>query len=353
MSKHTFKNLGKLSGPILITGHTGFKGTWLTIMLEAFGIEVLGISLEPEEKSLYRLAKSAKISKEAFLDIRNNESVNKFIKDAKPSVIIHLAAQSLVLESYRSPKTTFDTNVLGTVNVLDSAFGFDFVQAILVTTTDKVYKNFGSKIKYTEISQLEGSDPYSASKVGVEAAVSAWQKVSSIHGGPAVLAARSGNVIGGGDLANNRLIPDLIKGFIANKEVVIRNPKSTRPWQHVTDPLFGYLKYIDESLSGTYIPALNFGPTGQSISVSEVVAIARNAWGLETKILFEGNEEKLEADFLDIDSKQAQSTLNWKPQFTQEEAVTASINWWKTHIKDVGSARENCLKDIMKVINFD
>jgi CDP-glucose 4,6-dehydratase len=353
MSKHTFKNLSKLSGPVLITGHTGFKGTWLTIMLEAFGIEVLGISLEPEEKSLYRLAKSARIRKEAFLDIRDYESVNKFIKETKPSVIIHFAAQSLVLESYRSPKITFDTNVLGTVNVLESAFGFNFVQAILVTTTDKVYKNFGSKVKYKENSQLEGSDPYSASKVGVEAAVSAWQKVSLVHGGPAVLAARSGNVIGGGDLANNRLIPDLIKGFIANEEVAIRNPKSTRPWQHVTDPLFGYLKYIDEALSGDFIPALNFGPTGHSITVSEVVAIARDAWGLETKIRYEANEEKLEANFLDIDSNQAQSTLNWKPKFTQEEAVIASIIWWKTHTEGLGSARENCLSDIMKVTNFE
>jgi CDP-glucose 4,6-dehydratase len=350
MGASEFKSLKELPGPILVTGHTGFKGTWLTLILESLGIPTCGYSLAPESKSLYCISNREGLIHETFSDIRDFESINNFINITKPSIIVHLAAQSLVIESYKNPKLTFETNVLGTVNLLESSFKSKSVKRILIATTDKVYKNINNKKKYVETDQLEGSDPYSASKVATEAAAKAWQKIQSISSGPSVLIARAGNVIGGGDYSKNRLVPDLINGFSNHEDIIIRNSSNTRPWQHVIDPLYGYLKYLEESLRGEVENSLNFGPIEKSKSVREVVEIAQKAWGAKTNIKFEDSNSKTESDFLDIDPSLAISTLNWWPRWTQEDAMISTINWWKKVLLEKIDPRDVCLSDIERYI---
>jgi len=330
----------------LISGHTGFKGTWLTLILEKLGIPTCGYSLAPEEKSLYNISNRRGLINETYSDIRDFKSLDNFVKQIKPSLIVHLAAQPLVLESYNDPKLTFETNVLGTVNILESGFKCDSVKSILIATTDKVYRNTQKEHRFSESDPLEGSDPYSSSKVAVEAVAKAWQKISSISSGPSVLIARAGNVIGGGDYSKNRLVPDLIHGFTNNKEVIIRNSSSTRPWQHVIDALFGYLCYLDEGLKNDTKKALNFGPIEKSKSVRELVEIAQKTWGNKTNVKFENSNLNAESIYLDIDPSLAIASLNWKPRWTQEVAIMNTINWWKRVLVEKASPIEVCMHDI-------
>jgi len=345
-----FNLLKKLSGPVLITGHTGFKGTWLTLMLESLGVHTCGYSLPAEVNSLYQITNRINKIEEQFSDIRDFESLNDFIKKIKPSIVIHFAAQPLVLESYANPKLTFETNVLGTVNILEASFRSDSMQIVLVSTTDKVYKNTNSSKKFSEDDQLEGNDPYSASKVAAESAIKAWQKIRLDSSSPIVLAARSGNVVGGGDFSKNRLIPDLVRGFSSNETVYIRNPGSTRPWQHVTDSLYGYLRYVEESLIKPTHDALNFGPIGKSKSVKEVVEIAQETWGGITNVKYQNKTSKKESNLLDLDPSLAISTLKWQPYLTQEQAVVSSMVWWKKLLIEKVSAIDCCVADIKNLI---
>ena len=314
------KALKALNGPILITGHTGFKGTWLTLLLEQMGLEVAGISLPAQENSLFkRLNRKGKIS-ESFTDIRDFEQTQKKIAEYAPSVVFHMAAQPLVLNSYKSPRETFDTNVMGTANVLDSCFHTDSVKAVIAITTDKVYKNTNSNKRFVENDSLAGKDPYSASKVGSEAAVAAWQQIALVNGGPRVISVRAGNVIGGGDFAEDRLLPDLIRGFSSNIPVSVRNPDSTRPWQHVLDPLNGYIDVLAHVLEGGKETAFNFGPTEESLAVGEVVKIAAEIWGESAKTVLEKEViESKESLTLHLDSTLAHSVLGWKKILLEKE----------------------------------
>ena len=341
------------SGPVLVTGHSGFKGTWLTLLLEKLGIEVVGFSLSPEKDSLFDRAGRTGAIKEVFADIRDYERLNSFVNSVKPSAIIHMAAQPLVLESYRLPKETFDVNVMGTVNVLDSAFKTDSVQAIVVVTTDKVYRNDNSGRAFIESDPLEGKDPYSASKVGTEAAVAAWQQIQRISGGPKVVAVRAGNVIGGGDWGDNRLLPDLIRSFSSGQKMAVRNPASTRPWQHVLDPLGGYISALEAILGGEKISSVNFGPDTQSIAVSEVVRVAVETWGLETNIELDGSMPKntTEAISLDLNPNYAKQTLKWEPRWGQEEAVVSTVQWWNKVINQGVSPVDACLDDLNRILS--
>lgn len=320
-----------LDGPVLITGHTGFKGTWLTLLMETLGIEVHGMSLPPEKDSLYtRLGRQGKIE-EAFVDIRSFTAVEEFILNRKHAAVIHMAAQPLVMESYRSPLQTFETNVIGTANVFHAATKVNSSKAVIAITTDKVYRNENRGKLFKESDPLSGKDPYSASKVGAEAVVSAWQQISQIEGGPSFVSVRAGNVIGGGDMAQDRLIPDLIRGFSTHKTVKVRNPNSTRPWQHVLDPLLGYLMCLQKVVNGTEIESLNFGPNEPSLRVDEVVKTVQTAWGLETLVEFEEPVNQVyESSRLDLDSSLAKKLLGWKPVWTQEEAIVQTTNWWKS-----------------------
>lgn len=340
--------LRKLSGPTLVTGHTGFKGTWLTLLLERVGVPVIGLSLPPTPFSLYERAGRTRAIPEAFLDIREPNLVDAFLERYRPSAIFHMAAQPLVLESYKAPRETFSTNVMGTINILDAAFKTDFVESIVAVTTDKVYRNDNSGTKFKESDPLAGKDPYSASKVGTESAIAAWQQISKVSGGPKLAAVRAGNVIGGGDWAVDRLIPDLIRGFSTNSRVVVRNPKSTRPWQHVLDPVLGYVMAMEYMLAGNLITSMNFGPSDDSITVGEVVEIAKDCWPFPTSVEFaeQEQEEGIEAIALQLDSKLARSSLNWNCAWNQRESVTATIKWWDKVLSNSVIPAEACAFDI-------
>jgi CDP-glucose 4,6-dehydratase len=341
------QRLRELRGPLLLTGHTGFKGTWMTFLLEHLNVPVVGFSLPAEKDSLFDRAERTGAIPEEFSDIRDYEALERFIDLHKPSTIIHMAAQPLVLKSYESPRETFDVNVMGTVNILDIAFKKDFVKAIIVVTTDKVYRNDNSGRSFIESDPLEGKDPYSASKVGTEAVVAAWQQIAKASGGPKVVSVRAGNVIGGGDFAENRIIPDLIRGVITRDPVEIRNPESTRPWQHVLDPLRGYLMSI-EALNIKFHTNLNFGPNQESISVSEVVEIgSRTVSNLETFNTQHSDKKGLfEAINLHLDSTVAKDLLGWKPIWSQKEAITKSFQWWDAYLNQNKNPDYLCKKDI-------
>jgi CDP-glucose 4,6-dehydratase len=343
------EQLRALPGPILITGHTGFKGTWLTFLLEHLGVPAVGYSLAPERDSLYDRAKLKGTIPEIYADIRDSVTLRKFLATYKPSAIIHMAAQPLVLQSYKTPRETFDVNVMGTVNVLDEAFATNYVQAVIVVTTDKVYRNDNSGRAFVESDPLEGKDPYSASKVGAEAVVSAWQQIQKVSGGPKVVSVRAGNVIGGGDWAENRLIPDLVRGFISGNPIEIRNPNSTRPWQHVIEPLVGYLVTLEYVLEGGVISSINFAPDGESLSVREVVTIAQESWGTESDFRFVESKDKsqLESSILKLNAEYSNKLFPQLQTVDQAESIKKSIIWWK-NVQNLNSdPREECLKNVI------
>jgi len=339
--------LKRANGPIFITGHTGFKGSWLSLLLNHLGIEHFGYSLEAEENSLYKRANLESVSKGVVGDIRDLENLSKVLTEVRPSGVIHLAAQPLVLKSYQEPIETFQTNCIGTANVLKAAFDTPTVGVILAITTDKVYRNDNTGRRFVESDPLEGKDPYSASKVAAEAVCAAWQQISKTSGGPKVLVARAGNVIGGGDFARDRLIPDVIRAVTSGKTLQIRSPLATRPWQHVLDPLVGYLKYLEAGLTVSSPPkALNFGPAESSLTVSQVVEIASDLFKEKLSIQFHDLPTQTESQNLDLDSSQSNSVLAWKPRWNQEDAIKRTFEWWKCAFSGAKSAIEECNKDV-------
>jgi CDP-glucose 4,6-dehydratase len=345
------RSLRELPGPLLLTGHTGFKGTWMTFLLEHLNVPVVGYSLPAEKDSLYDRAERIEAIPEAFADIRDYEALERFIDLHKPSTIIHMAAQPLVLKSYESPRETFDVNVMGTVNVLDIAFKKDFVKAIIVVTTDKVYRNDNSGRAFVETDPLEGKDPYSASKVGTEAVVAAWQQISKVSGGPKVVSVRAGNVIGGGDFAENRIIPDLIRGVISGEPVEIRNPESTRPWQHVLDPLFGYLVIVEQCLQGLEHSHFNFGPMSKSLNVAKLTQIGSTIFkDLALSIEQNNSSMNTEATALDLDASLVCQSFGWKPNWTQEEAIFKTFSWWYSHLKDSRNVMQLCEAEVLEFL---
>ena len=339
----------KISGPVLVTGHTGFKGAWLTELLQGLSLEIAGYSLEALPDSLYSKLEHRGKFREEIADIRDLDNLTKFVSDIQPEVIFHLAAQPLVLESYSQPVSTFSTNVMGTANLLNAAFACDSVKAVVVVTTDKVYENKEQAVRFIENDPLGGKDPYSASKVGAEQVVIAWRQIQSISGGPRVIAVRAGNVIGGGDISANRLLPDLIRAFQTETAVEIRNPSSTRPWQHVVDPLAGYLLAAEMLLAGGDFPALNFSGIQQSESVFNVVEAAIHSWGGSARnmVSIRANQNSVaESKILDLDSTKARNLLGWKTQFTQIQAVEKTIEWHKTVDSKVLTPAEACELDL-------
>ena len=351
MAKHGQSRDIKAIGKVLLTGHTGFKGTWMTLLLASLGVEVVGLSLPAEQDSLYsRLNRNGAIDEHIF-DINDKERVAKAIRISGANTIIHMAAQPLVLQSYVNPLKTFETNVMGTVNVLDGAFASRKIETIVVVTTDKVYENKNAGIRFIESDSLAGKDPYSASKVGTEAAVAAWTQISRAQGGPTVISARAGNVIGGGDYAKDRIIPDIIRGVINETEVEIRNPRSTRPWQHALDPLAGYLlAAIDGSFNKDSF-SVNFGPSDSSLQVSEVVEHAEKVFGERLKITYPTlNTSNLESLLLDLDSNLANKRLNWMPAQTQLQSIKGTFDWWLDVLEKVKSPLEACQLDVHNFI---
>jgi CDP-glucose 4,6-dehydratase len=320
--------LRSLPGPVLITGHTGFKGTWLVRYLEQIGVEVCGFSLPLPEGSLYSRAQTKKTINEKFGDIRNIKEFDDFVNHVNPSVIIHLAAQSLVLESYQDPIGTFATNVIGTANVLETARCHESVRAVGVITTDKVYENRNTGRRFVESDSILGLDPYSASKAGAENVVTAWRNLVPENSQLNISVFRAGNVIGGGDIAQNRLIPDIVRAWENNTEVLIRNPMSTRPWQHVLDPLRGYVMALEDSIQNGKDHTLNFGPSEISMTVETVVEEVKKFWPELIIRQITGEQNEYESTLLDLDSNEAQSLLNWLPIYTQKQSIQKTLEWW-------------------------
>lgn len=327
------KNIGlstlmSLDGPVLITGHTGFKGTWLTRYLVQVGVHVVGFSLKPEETDLYTRAGLEGQIDEKFSDIRNYAELEAFCQRTKPVAIFHLAAQSLVIDSYRDPLTTFETNVMGTANILEVARRTNSVKATVIVTTDKVYQNRNLGKKFKEADPLLGLDPYSASKVGAENAAIAWRQLGTKENRANVSVVRAGNVIGGGDISKDRLLADVVRSRIFGSKLQIRNPKSTRPWQHVLDPLSGYVLALEKSLNLSRGNNFNFGPTEPALEVEKVIKIVQNSWRDIQFEIIEPEEGTYESKLLDLDSSFARKILSWTPKYSQVEAITKTLDWW-------------------------
>lgn len=328
------------SSRVLLTGHTGFKGTWLSRILDHLGAEVFGISLEPEKGSLFTKIPELNFARSEYFDLADNDRVKSVLQEVQPELVIHMAAQPLVRRSYRSPILTFHTNVMGTAHVLEAARHTQSVHGVLVVTSDKVYRNLETDRGYKEEDSLGGTDPYSASKAAAEMVVMAWRNIFGIESNRKIVSARSGNIIGGGDHSEDRLLPDLIRSFEANEVAQIRNPKALRPWQHVLDPLFGYLEIADQILAGTLKhDAYNFGPDETSkVNVGELADLACRAWGdgaaWETTI---DSDEMPETKLLWLDSSRARTKLNWNCFLNTEEAIVWTIDWEK-RAKEIGAA---------------
>ena len=313
----------------LITGHTGFKGAWLTLMLKNLGHTVSGVSLDPLPKSLYLMAD---VEKELLFDLRqdiiDSQSLIDIFQRINPDVVIHMAAQPLVLESYKNPVETFDVNVMGTLNVLEATRNLSNLKATLVITTDKVYKHLDYSKPYSETDNLGGSDPYSASKAAADIATESWSR--SFSKSPIAIA-RAGNVIGGGDFAEKRLIPELVSAYSKGLKPKLRNPKSIRPWQHVLDCLNGYLKLVDSQLEDGTSGAWNFGPSENvSRNVASLVGevamqygFSSDYWELESENLFD------ELDILRIDSTKSRRDLGWCEKYDFATSVKQTIDWYQ------------------------
>ena len=313
----------------LITGHTGFKGSWLSLMLQMQGHVVSGIALDPPTKSLFNQTDLSKIFKHDLrLDIRNRDGIKQAVERINPEVIIHLAAQPLVREAYRNPLETFDINVMGTLNILEAMRNLDNLRAALVITTDKVYKNHNNLRGYIETDELGGEDPYSASKSAADIATQSW--VKNFARVPIAIA-RAGNVIGGGDWAADRIIPDLVNAYSSGKLPILRFPDAIRPWQHVLDCLNGYLQLIDSQLEKGLIGEWNFGPDlSEKYSVGDLVNAFAEYWGVNgVRWNLEGSNQPFEAGYLVLDSNKARRALAWKDKLTFDQRVSWTIHWYK------------------------
>ena len=320
--------LGQLEGPILVTGHTGFKGTWLIRYLSALNLPVAGYSINSTPDSLYQLANLNGEINEKLGDIRNLSEITDWVNKLQPSVIFHLAAQALVLDSFEDPVGTFQTNLIGTVNILETARNCKSVKAVGVVTTDKVYENLGRSVSFRETDPLLGRDPYSASKVAAENACESWKLFAELENGPRITILRSGNVIGGGDFSKNRIMADVVRAKQESKPLEIRNPESVRPWQHVLDPLTGYILAVEHSLICQMNHTFNFGPSEPALKVREVLSIVMETWpDLQIKT-DETNFSNRESHTLELDSTYAKKHIGWQPLFSQKEAVAETLKWW-------------------------
>lgn len=310
----------------LITGHTGFKGSWFTFVLRELGHEVSGYSLAAEGHSLYSRAKLYEdLKNEKFADIRDFESLVRFVSSTKPDVLIHFAAQSLVRESYRNPKLTFDVNVLGTLNVLRVLERANSIKAALIITTDKVYLNKGENRAFTESDPLGGTDPYGQSKAIADEISQYWIGNKSVLNTSIV---RAGNVIGGGDVCPERLMPELISNYLSGNPPVLRYPDATRPWQHVLDCLNAYLFCIYDLLSGKLGSVWNVGPDKDSQTTVKVIQemVAINMGYDKNNVEIE-NAELYESHFLSLDSSKLRTNLNWHNKYNLQETLSNTTDW--------------------------
>ena len=311
---------------VLLTGHTGFKGAWMTELLCWHGHEVSGLALDPEPGSLFaRAGLMGHLTADVRCDVRDRAAVASWVADLAPDAVVHLAAQPLVRRSYAEPVLTFDTNVMGTLAVLEAVSGTPSVRACVVVTTDKVYRNDGRLSGYVETDPLGGRDPYSASKAMADVLAASWaESVSS----PAVGIARAGNVIGGGDVSLDRLLPDVLAAFSRGEPAQIRYPEAVRPWQHVLDCLEGYRLLLEALTTGNGAGAWNFGPDPSGVrTVKEVVDRAAALWGEGASWVPQSGIHPHEEVILTLDASRARKNLSWRDHLSFEDAVRWTVEW--------------------------
>ena len=333
---------------VLVTGHTGFKGGWLVLWLRQLGVTVCGIALPPATNpNLFELARVADGIDSHFCDIRDAGRLAALVRAFRPEIVLHLAAQPLVRASYRDPLGTFSSNIMGTAHVLDALRGLDSVRVALMVTTDKVYRNLEQPYPYREDDALGGHDPYSASKAASEIVIASYRDALLKEQGVAVASARAGNVIGGGDWSEDRLIPDAVRAWQADEILEIRRPQAIRPWQHVLEPLHGYLTLAEKlwhhpDLAGAY----NFGPhTHEAATVKEVVELARQAYGKGDVRYGDGSSGPHEAGWLALETAKARVGLDVQPRWDLAETVTRTIAWYQAQHAGA-DARKLCLAEI-------
>jgi len=318
-----------VSGPhYLVTGHTGFKGAWLVMLLRARGHKVSGLALDPLPGALFAEARLDELlENDLRIDIRDGQAVREAVEAVQPDVVVHMAAQPLVRESYRIPVDTIMTNVVGTLNVLEAARMTDSVAAHLVVTTDKVYQNVGRAEGYGEHEPLGAADPYSTSKAMADLLAQSWAR-SFV--GPQLAIARGGNVIGGGDVSADRLLPDLMRAFVDGKVAKLRYPYSVRPWQHVLDCLDGYLTITEALLDGRGAGEWNVGPSADSfVTVAEVADRAASCWGQTAAWESDDGAHPSEATLLSLDPSKIQRDLAWRSRLGFPQSVDWTVEWAK------------------------
>lgn len=331
---------------VLVTGHTGFKGSWLSLWLVEMGARVVGYALEPPTTpSLFQLARISERLESLNGDVRDFDRLSQTISERCPEIVIHMAAQSLVRRSYMDPVETYGTNVMGTVNLLEAVrrSGAEAVKAVLVVTSDKCYENREWVWGYRETESMGGHDPYSSSKGCAELVTSAMRnsffqrKADESGARTSVASARAGNVLGGGDWAEDRLVPDIIKSWMEGREVAIRNPRAVRPWQHALDPLHGYLMLCEKLYEdgALYAEGWNFGPREEDArEVAHVVERLSELWGAgegEAAWGHDKNEHPHEAHYLKLDCSKARAGLHWRPRWNLDKTLEETVNWYKAY----------------------
>lgn len=340
---------------VFLTGHTGFKGSWLCLWLHKLGARITGYSLEPPTNpSLFELAKIGSLIESTTSDVRDRAKLEKILAASEPEIVFHLAAQPLVRDSYKIPVDTYNINVMGTVNILEAIrTKGETVRAFVNVTTDKVYENREWHWGYRENEPLGGYDPYSNSKACSELVTAAYRnsyfKPSDYARHKCAIAtARAGNVIGGGDWATDRIVPDCIRSFSKKETVVVRNPHAIRPWQHVLEPLSGYLALAQAlHLQGsTNAEAWNFGPLDSDcVPVGTLVQMLCTAWGNGAQFKLAENQGPHEANFLKLDCSKSSARLSWRPKWRLETAIQKIATWYKTALTD-DSARKLCFEQM-------
>ena len=339
---------------VFVTGHTGFKGSWLCQILKREGADVYGYSLEPPTTpNLYGIANIEEGMHSETGDIRDYDRLFEYFSDVKPEIVMHLAAQPLVLRGYENPRETYETNVMGTVNILECTRNTDCVRSLLNVTTDKVYRNDEIEYEFVETDVLDGFDPYSNSKSCSELVTNSYRK-SFLDGKCAVSTARAGNVIGGGDFSNNRIVPDCVRAAISDISIKVRNPHSTRPYQHVIEPLMAYIEIaLDQERNPDFSGSYNIGPAKEdNVTTGELVELFRNAWGGMKPPIYEPGTRH-EAGYLRLNTNLVKERFGIEPRWNIATAVNKTVEWSKNWIsgenvvecmnKQIGEYLKECI----------
>ena len=331
---------------VLITGCTGFKGSWLTIILKRYGANIVGVALPAKKKfDIFNNANLKKKIKFYNCDINDSKKIKLIFARTKPDIVFHLAAQSLVLKSYKKIQETYSTNIVGSSNVIEACLALKKKMALMITTTDKVYNNKNNFKKFIETDELGGNDPYSASKASLEILCKYYISLAKMNKFFSMSIARAGNVIGGGDWAEDRLFPDIFRGIYKKKKIIIRNPNSTRPWQHALDSLYGYLILAEMTFKNkNFCTAYNFGPKKNMVtSVASIINKIKKSYK-DLKIKIKKNKY-YESEILLLNSNKAKKDLFFNPLWELEYSLTKTINWY-VNFQNKKEAEKLCMNDI-------